>query len=174
MNQLPQANKDIWKINIAIYNGHLVSAYTLESLNLIHVRFARYHRAGLNTPDNKKTIYWACFGSFIRTNFGFFSAIVQNSVGTGRREPWERGWGWPLKGGSRRSCVFRCHTAVYQGQGIVAGCWPSVSTLAMWSSALTTEESISCPRIMVGRQESISVEEKWAPQTAQVIATREL
>ena len=80
MNQLPQANKDIWKINIAIYNGHLVSAYTLESLNLIHVRFARYHRAGLNTPDNKKTIYWACFGSFIRTNFGFFSAIVQNSV----------------------------------------------------------------------------------------------
>ena len=95
-------------------------------------------------------------------------------VGTGRREPWERGWGWPLKGGSRRSCVYRCHTAVYQGQGIVAGCWTSVSTLAMWSSALTTKESISCPRTMVGRQGSIYVEEKWAPQTAQVIATRDL
>ena len=79
MNQLPQANKDIWKINIAItVTSFLLTLWNLSiSFTYSYVRFEWYHRTGLNNPDNKKTIYCACFGSLIWTNFGFFPLLYR-------------------------------------------------------------------------------------------------
>ena len=59
-------------------NAHLNVEIYSTSLNHVHVRFAWCHCIEVNIPDNiKKKIDCACFGSNIRTNFGFFPLLYR-------------------------------------------------------------------------------------------------